>query len=893
MKIIKKYRKYLYLFAASSIIIGGSVLFLSKSNKVSAATVDPTETTDEQNNADLSQQAAADSMVLLQNKNNALPVSTDDTVALYGGGAYGTIKGGTGSGDSNPRDTVNVWDGLNDSGYKITSDEYLNDTKSDYDQKKQDYDNEGNSLLSTFKYDDKAITQEEFDSAPADVGIYVLQRNSGEGADRTDTKGDYLLTDNEYQNIKKMSKTYEKSIVLLNIGAPIDTKWIDEMPDLDAVLLMSQAGQRGGNAVADIISGKVTPSGKLTDTWAYNYSDYPSSDTFSKNDNNSELENYNEGIYVGYRYFDTYNVTPHYEFGYGESYTNFNIEPLSTMLSDNKITTQVKVTNTGDKYSGKEVVQVYYSAQDGTVDKAYQNLVAYAKTKNLAPGESQNLVITFDASNMASYDIEKAAYVMDAGDYTLLIGDSSRNTKVSAVLNLPETVITEQLSNKVMPANDPTELHAQPSNSNLSKNMDKSGAVKLNLDPNSLNLVNGDNASKYDSNSTTTLITDDSQVANLPDNGMNQNIENVGYVASSYTLKDVYDHKITMDQFVASLSAKQLSLIVNGSMTFKGTNFNDIMSELTENPSIVGNASTQVKGAAGQTTDTLVNKGVPITVNADGPAGLRLTNEYTDMGKTYYQYATAWPIGTLLAQSWDKDMIEKIGRQTGQEMIKFGVDTWLAPGMNIHRNPLNGRNFEYYSEDPLVSGVSATAMTRGVQSNPGVGTTIKHFVANNQEEDRMTSDSVIGEQALREIYLKGFEIAVKDSQPEFIMSSYNKVNGVYNSTNYELLTDILRGEWGYKGSVMTDWFSVGGLETPAESIHAGNDLIMPGGTVSHIQENVSKTGENGNKLMLGDLQLSAKRILTYIMNTNSFAKANKVTVDSYTPADVSDVFTVK
>lgn len=690
---------------------------------------------------------------------------------------------------------------------------------------------------------------------------------------------------------------------MLNVGGQIDTKFIDEIPDLDSVLLVSQGGQNVGIAVADIISGKVTPSGKLAQTWAYDYSDYPSSATFADADGNSEQENYNEGIYVGYRYFDSYNVTPHYEFGYGLSYTTFDTKTDSVAVDGNNLVTKVTVTNTGDQYSGRQVVQEYYSAPKGTVDKAFQNLAAYAKTDNLAPGQSQTLTLSFPLYNMASYDTATNSYILDAGQYIVRVGNSSRDTHVAAVLNLPTKVTTEQLSSEMAPAVDPTELHGNNGNTFVPENQAEElvNAPVIQLNASSLNNVLGNNASTYNKNDVTTIVNKNS-TPNLPATDLNQTIKTVT-AANGSKLKDVYDGKITMDQFIDSLTNKQLSEIVNGNWTLTADQLaqvsnamsggldNSLSSGNSDVLSIIGNNSSNVPGAAGQTTGKLANRGIPVSVNSDGPAGLRLTSVSTVNGQKRYQYATAWPIGTLLAQTWDPEMIYQVGDAVGKEMKEFGVDTWLAPGMNIQRDPLNGRNFEYYSEDPLVTGVSATAMTKGVQSNPGVGTTVKHFFANNQETSRQTMDDEIGEQAMREIYLKGFETVVKDAQPEYIMSSYNQVNGEYNAANYDLLTNILRGEWGYKGTVMTDWYNLKSLAAPETLMHAGNDLIMPGGTQGALQQAVS-TGAQGDKLALGDLQKSAARVLETIMQTYTFAKDNDLQAKSLTPSDVDTIMSI-
>ncbi|MQS53059.1 glycoside hydrolase family 3 protein [Companilactobacillus mishanensis] len=875
----------------------------ANSDESATTSPDPNET--EIANSQLSTSAAEDGMVLLQNNNGTLPISTDDSVALFGGGAYGTVKGGTGSGNVNPRKTVNIWDGLKDAGYQIKTDDYLTGIAKDYDTQNAAF-AKSHPMMGTFNYADPQISQATFDSAPADVGIYVLSRNAGEGADRTDTKGDYEITNAEFNNIKNVAQKYNKSILLLNVGGQIDTKFIDQIPDLDSVLLVSQGGQNTGVAVANLLSGKVTPSGKLVDTWANNYSDYPASATFGANDGNTEKENYTEGIYVGYRYFDTYNVTPHYEFGYGLSYTDFKVATNSVSVNGTNLVTKVTVTNVGNKYSGREVVQEYYSAPKGTVDKAFQNLAAYAKTDVLAPGQSETLTMSFPIYNMASYDTATSSYIMDAGNYIVRVGDSSRNTDVAAVLNLPNKVTTEKLSSEMAPVVDPTVLHGSD-NTYVPANQaaELASAPVINLDSSSLNMVRGNNASTIDENAVTTIVNKNS-APKLPTTDLDQTIVSIN-AANGSSLKDVYSGKITMDQFIASLSTKQLSQIVSGNLVMTAkqlastynmmkNGMDSVSSVDSSDPdtasalSIIGSASTQVPGAAGQTTSELKNRGIPVSVNSDGPAGLRLTPESKANGQTRYQYATAWPIGTLLAQAWDPQMMYKVGDAVGKEMKEFGVDTWLAPGMNIHRDPLNGRNFEYYSEDPLVAGVSATAITKGVQSNPGVGTTVKHFFANSQESSRQTMDAEIGEQAMREIYLKGFETVMKDAQPEYVMSSYNQVNGQYNAANFDLLTNILRGEWGYKGTVMTDWYNLKSLSDPASMMRSGNDLIMPGGTQQALQIAATNAAD-GNKLAFGDLQKSAKSVLNTIMKTYTFAQANNLTAKSITPYDVDSIMT--
>lgn len=750
-------------------------------------------------NLELSKKAAKDGMVLLQNDNKVLPLR-NKKVALYGSGSFATVKGGTGSGDVNQRHVSSIIMGLEKRGFEITTKSWLTRFQRYYDSKKKEYydklDGSLASLLApAFSMDDLEVG--EFEDAL--TGIYVVSRSSGEGHDRKNEKGDYKLTDNELSNIKRMSEFYQKSVLLLNVGGVIDTSFIEQCPLLDSILLVSQPGMDAGDAIAEILDGTVTPSGKLTDTWAFDYSDYPSSKYFGEKN-----PRYNDGIYVGYRYFDSFNVKPRYEFGFGLSYTKFMIDNYKVSANEQNINVKVNIQNVGEHFSGKEVVQLYVSNPKSNVPTPFQSLQAYAKTRTLKPSETETLTLSFNTKNLAVFDKEIASWVMMPGIYLLRVGNSSRNTKVIGEFKLDKLVNVENLQHKLVPKNDPTELTENK------VSLEQVGGVPFFI----LKAENFDIAKTVeytDSSEVTTYVTDSS--AELPGKGYVENVSEVSKV-STPNLLDVYNHKITLQEFVANMSKSDLINLVEGTL------------KPNVEGSMVGNSSNLVAGAAGQTIDN-DKLGIPATVNADGPAGLRLSQVYEQNGETKYQYATAWPIGTLLAQTWNQDLIQKIGFAVGTEMKEFGVTMWLAPGMNIHRNPLGGRNFEYFSEDPVLSGTIAAAETKGVQLHTGVGVVIKHFLTNNQETSRNTGNSIVGEQALREIYLKNFEITVKMSQPMAVMSSYNKVNGIFAGENYDSLTSILRDEWNFKGLVMTDWFS---LADPKNSMHAGNDLIMPGGS---------------------------------------------------------------
>ena len=868
---------------AASMVIGSSVTGMAAStNQTSEREV---------RNAQLSKEAAEEGMVLLENENQALPLAQGSKAALFGTGSYGTIKGGTGSGDVYNRYTISVYDALT-STYNISNmawwGEYLKtfeekkalaaEEKKDNDYVKYTQGRFGGA--DSFLAIDQALTQSDMDKAKAGgvmTAFYTVSRVSGEGADRTIGKGDYELSEVEYNNIKLIAKNFDKCVVLLNVGGVVDTKFFSEIEGVDGLVLMSQAGMEGGNALADILTGKTTPSGKLTDTWAKNYSDYPAATTIGDNDGDNKQEDYKEGIYVGYRYFDTFNITPAYEFGYGKSYTSFDVEPLTVAADENNVSVTVNVTNTGDTYSGKEVVEVYFSAPDGSIEKPYQELAGFAKTDNLAPGESQKLTVTYKTTEMSSYDEAKAAYVMEDGDYIVRVGDSSRNTKVAGVLTLDKDVVTEQLSNQLTLDKNWKDLSKTGKTPYSYK--DEAAQIKAaaRIALPSAKIKTENNASKIDEKKVTTYLTADA--AKDYKAAENEVVETVDAVPANTKLIDVYDGKVSMESFVASLDDTQLANLANG------------ISGASTSGDTWGADANSVTGAAGETSQLYFNSlGIPNTVEADGPAGIRVTAETTDKdGNAVYNYCTAFPIGTLLAQTWNTDLVNRVGKAIGEEMVEIGVTLWLAPGMNIHRDPLCGRNFEYYSEDPALTGYVGSAITAGVQSNKGVGVTIKHYITNNQETNRSAVNTSVSERTLREIYLKGFEMVVKSAQPMAIMSSYNKVNGTYACENFDLLTSVPRGEWGFDGMVMTDW-GAGNRAGVDTMMHAGNDLVMPGRTqdrmIAALQGNPVGTTADPNldkTLVRGDIQKCVSRVLTMIMRSSQFGKMNsKVDVKAHT-----------
>lgn len=841
------------------------------------ASKNPSISSQERNHMLRSRHIAAEGMVLLQN-NGTLPLTNSCSIALYGNGARKTIKGGTGSGDVASRTVISVEQGLIHAGFSITTTALLDDYESTYTQTQKDYKewvfkeaasaNTADFLIMfahPFRDPDFPLLTPQ--TCPdADAAVYVLSRNSGEGADRKTEQGDYYLTEREKKNISFLAEHYDKTIIILNVGNVIDTQFLRSQPGIDAILLMGQAGCAGGDALVDILSGKITPSGKLATTWADTYEDYPSSATFSHNNGDIDDEYYTEGIYVGYRYFDTFNVTPAYCFGYGRSYTTFSIEPQDISVHERNVTLSVRVTNTGSLYSGKEVIQIYSSAQGGNLEKPYQQLCAFAKTDTLKPSESQKLTLSFDISRMSNYREQDASWILEAATYYIRVGNSSRNTHIYAALTLERETKLEQLKSAFPLHEEFTELTSKHtvSYSYPQEDSEKLSAVHILLDLSHISCA---------------AFTYHAKQLPLPKTSKQ----------SIITMNDILSGNATIDELVSQLTIEEMADICVGTSRF-GVN----------EQSIVGGACLYIPGAAGDTTHALLkSRNIHSMVFGDGPAGLRLNIHFTatkdgqvvsfDAPKDevfsdpnlidYYQYCTALPIATNLAQTWNIECLRDAGDIVGAEMQKFGITLWLAPGMNIHRNPLCGRNYEYYSEDPLITGLCAGYETLGVQGNPGVGVTIKHFAGNNQEDNRLYVNDHISERPLREIYLRGFELCVKLAHPMAVMTSYNLINGVHTANIRNLLTSILRDEWGFTGLVMTDWGATGHLLTPdrppkypdsstEQCIASGNDLIMPG-SLPDLESIV--TGVQDGEITLGELQYAAKNILTVLAKTNCYA----------------------
>ena len=764
----------------------------------------------EKDNLTVAYKAACEGMVLLKN-DGILPFKTKK-VALYGPGASMTIKGGTGSGEVNERHSVTILEGLTDRGFEITTGQWLADFEIGYAEAEKAYKEEKKKRVNVLKFGTimnmlfdnfripagRPITQEDVSASDTDACIYVLSRQAGEGGDRRAEKGDMFLMDEEREAITFCAQNYDKFLLVINSGSSIDMAFADEIPGINAILFICQPGTEGGHAFADVISGTVSPSGKLSDTWAKQYADIPFANEYSFLNGNLDNEYYKEGIYVGYRYFDSFDIEPAYPFGFGLSYTDFTIQNAGVTAEGADITVKALVTNAGDVYTGKEVVQLYVSAPVGHLHKEYQSLAAFGKTKDLAPGAREVLDLKFNLKSLASYREYDASYVLEAGEYVLRLGNSSRDTMVVGVLLLEQEVIVSRHQNVCTPIEPIEELIApQRGREDISGNL------------------------PY-------LLIDSAAIRTV-----------------EYTYEqpgECTDERV--QKFLNTLTLKEMVDIVVGIGMFGGeTRFN-------------------LPGSVGNTTSKFWDRGLANVALCDGPAGLRIQKrsaldkngkiKAVDMAmsifesfpgfvkkfivgdpekdKVLYQYNTAFPVANALAQTWNTELMYEVGNAVYREMKEYGCTFWLAPAINIHRNPLCGRNFEYFSEDPMLSGTMAAAITRGVQQEEGYYVTVKHFACNNQEENRNKVSSNLSERTLREIYLRGFEIAVREGSTKAIMTSYNKVNGVYAPNSYDLCTVVLRNEWGFDGVVMTDWFSTNkGLGSNAIAMKVGNDMIMPGG----------------------------------------------------------------
>lgn len=773
----------------------------------------------------LSREAAAEGMVLLKNDGAVLPLAAGRRVAIFGKGCTDYVKGGGGSGDVTVAYIRSLLDGMRIkaaegkvSVYEPLGAFYEQETKKQYD--------EGVVPGMTIEPE---IPAELLAGAKAftDTAIVTICRFSGENWDRTIAqedgeddhisefqggevglleraakvfeRGDFYLSAAEQRMVDTVKNNFANVIVVLNVGGVVDSSWFVDDAQIQSVLMAWQGGMEGGLAAADLLCGDRNPCGKLVDTFAKRLEDYPSSANFHDSERYVE---YIDDVYVGYRYFETVpgmQEKVNYPFGYGLSYTQFEIEVNRARVTDENVEVLCTAVNTGDR-AGRETVQLYVSAPQGQLGKPARELKAFAKTRLLQPGELQVLRLTAALGTLASYDdlgrISKSAYVLEKGEYTFYLGTNVRDAKkVDCVFAVDQDTVTEQLVSRCAP-------------NMLTKRLRPDGSYEELAVDESLVRISAWNP--------------EDTPAKCPDV--------VGRTGAGFMVKpektqlaEVADGRCSLDAFMEQLPVEDLIQLV------------------------CGQPNTGVANTFG--FGNLPEYGVPNVMTADGPAGLRI-QPWCGVN------TTAFPCATLLACTWDPALLERVGAAGASEVVENNIGVWLTPAMNIHRSPLCGRNFEYYSEDPLIAGKMGAAMVRGIQSQ-GVAASVKHFACNNKETCRFESDSRVSERALREIYLKGFEIVVKESDPWTIMSSYNIVNGQRSSERHDLLTDILRGEWGFDGMVTTDWWNH--AEQYLE-IQAGNDVKMGCG----FPERLKKDYDEG-RITREEIAVCAKRVLEMIL----------------------------
>ena len=730
----------------------------------------------------LARMAASEGTVLLKNNDSLLPFKKGTKLAVFGKGQIDYVKGGGGSGDVTVSYIRNIYQGLLEKSDHL---ELFHPLSLYY----QSYVSEAyKNGEKPGMFDEADIPEDLFTQAKAftDTAVIVIGRFSGEAWDRRNDGEDHYfnLTPAESDMIAKVTANFTHVAVLLNVGAMISTSWFADNDAIDAAVMIWQGGMEGGLAAADVLTGDANPSGRLVDTCARSCEDYPSTEGFHESETYVQ---YTEDIFVGYRYFETIPGKKDcvvYPFGYGLSYTTFTLSDISACNNETTIFVSLTVTNTG-KCPGKEVVQVYYKAPEGKLTKPARELCGFAKTIELAPGESQQLMINFALKDMASFDdmgaIAKSCYVLEKGDYRIYVGTNVRNASaVDFTYHAADDQITERLHSYGAPERLTKRMLADGSYLTVNSQSVKHAAFPCNYIP-----------------------------ASKPD--------------EEYKLIDVDEGTIDLDTFMAQLTDEELCSIVGGQPNR-------------------GVANTFGMG-------NIPRLGVPSAMTVDGPAGVRIHKE---CGVN----TTAFPVATALAASWNTDLLEAIGRAGALEVKENNLSIWLTPALNIHRSPICGRNFEYYSEDPFISGKMAAAMVRGIQSQQIVATP-KHFACNNKETNRRHSDSILSERALREIYLKGFEICVKESDPKMIMTSYNIINGVRASENAELINGILREEWGYQGMITSDWNTAG---THEQEIKAGNDMKMPAGRPEQLLDALHSGSLNREELLI-----CVKRILEMLL----------------------------
>ena len=803
--------------------------------------------------ASIARKTQAEGIVMLENRDHALPLEAGSRVALFGRSQFQYYKSGTGSGGMvNTAYVTGVREAiLERKAYALAP-----SPEAAYEKWLPDH-----PFDQGFGWGTEPWFQEEMEISPelarkaaqeADAAIVIIGRTAGEDQDNKPEGGSYYLTETEETMLERVCAAFTRTIVLLNVGNIIDMNWVSKYSP-SAVLYIWQGGQEGGNGVLDVLTGEVCPSGKLSDTIARRISDYPSDANFGDPDRDF----YAEDIYVGYRYFETFaRDKVLYPFGFGLSYTTFEIQGQGMeSISDTTITFRARVINTG-KVKGKEVAQIYCEAPQGRLGKPARSLCAYRKTILLDPGEYQDLKFKVPVKAIASYDDggvtgNKSCWVLEEGTYYFHIGNSVRNTKPCGSLQLSGTAVIEQLEEAMAPIRAFDRMKPAVSGGEADAEAAEA-SVKAGKSADAAAGESSPYAVIYEPVPLRTVPPLERRARRLP--------KEIPYTGDKgYRLIDVADGKVTMETFLAQLSDEDLICLTRG--------------EGMCSPKVTPGTA----AAFGGVTDSLLKFGIPLGCCSDGPSGIRM-----DSGTK----AFSMPSGTCQACTWNNVLIKELYDWEGMELRKNRIDSLLGPGMNIHRHPLGGRNFEYFSEDPLLTGKMAVMQLRGMRESAAAGT-IKHFCANNQEYRRMKVDAVISERALREIYLRGFEIAVREGAATSVMTTYGSVNGAWTASQYDLLTTILRGQFGFGGIVMTDWWAAGSEENGPESIkqtstmiRAQNDLYMVTSSAEN-NTNGDDTAEGlaEGRITRGELQRAAFNICRFLCDTPAFLRMNGIETD--------------
>ena len=767
--------------------------------------------------AAVARKATAEGCVLLRNEEKALPIKQGETISVFGCNQFNYYKSGTGSGGMvNTPYVVSILDALKAED-RITLNRELMEVYENW-LVEHPFDKGAGWANEPWCQEEMELTRDIVGKAAAqsDMALVMIGRTAGEDKDNSSKEGSYLLTQKEEKMLELVCGTFSRVAVILNVGNVIDMKFVEKYKP-QAVMYVWQGGMEGGNGVVDVLMGKVSPSGHLTDTIAYDISDYPSAKNFG-----DEFKNvYEEDIYVGYRYFETAAKDKvMYPFGYGLSYTEFSHKVISAKQDEDVVSVDVEITNTGDT-AGKDVVQVYYEPAQGKLCKPVRNLIRFAKTKELQPGEKQCISVNFSVEEMASFDDSGVTghsdcYILEQGNYVIFTGQNVREAKEAMTVTIKEDRVVEQLQEACAP-------------------VEKFERMVL--------LVNADG----------TVVEKTEAVPTRSIDLAKRIKDNVPAADSctgdkGYRFKDVMSGAVTREEYLAQLTDDDLICMARG----------EGMCSSKVTPGIAG--------SFGGVTSSLEQFDMPIGGCSDGPSGIRM-----DCGTKAFLN----PNGTLLACTFNLDLVEELYQWEGMELLLNKIDTLLGPGINIHRNPLNGRNFEYFSEDPYITGKMAAAMLKGM-AKYGVTGTIKHFAGNNQEFSRHTVDTVVSQRALREIYLKGFEIAVKEGKAYSVMTAYNPVNGIWTASNYDLVTTILRNEWGFDGLVMTDWWAkmnedygdTANLKKLSLMIRAQNDVFMvvSDAAANPLNDDAKEALEAG-KITRGELLRNASNILSVLMRS--------------------------